>query len=305
MGKQNGQMDLNALRIFFVLYQERNMRLAAERLFSSQPAMSQHLSKLRTYFDDELFVKVPTGLEPTSFADNLYQSSYELFTQLENSIATSQAFDPSNIEHTVVLAVSPLLAPIIGHQFFKRIHELAPKLKILIHQWSKQTLDQLKSDQVQLGINYQIVSEDKQIREKRVLQDNFRCLVRKDHPHISTIITMEQAAQYPFTTIIASDWNSQLSYAEQVFAAKGFDVEVLYRSEFPASILDVVQNSDTIFPCSQLYRFTNPEVFRSIEFEGNPDVLKPSICFYHHYKNDKDPLTQWLIEVLTEVLDTP
>ncbi|WP_159651013.1 LysR family transcriptional regulator [Vibrio atypicus] len=305
MGKQIGQMDLNALRIFFVLYQERNMRLAAGRLISSQPAMSQHLSKLRAYFDDELFVKVPTGLEPTSFADNLYQSSYELFTELENSIVASQAFDPSNIDRKVVLAVSPLLAPIIGHQFFKRVHELAPKLKILIHQWSKQTLEQLKSDQVLLGVHYQIISEDKQIREKRILQDSFHCLVRKDHPHTASIITMEQAAQYPFTTIIANDWNSQESYAEQAFAAKGLDVDVLYRSEFPASILDVVQNTDTIFPCSQLFRFTNPEVFRTIEFEGNPEVLNPSICFYHHYKNDKDPLTQWLMDILREVLISP
>lgn len=55
-------LDLNLLKIFLIIYQELNMRKASERLFVSQPAISQSLTKLRNHFDDELFVKVPKGL---------------------------------------------------------------------------------------------------------------------------------------------------------------------------------------------------------------------------------------------------
>lgn len=62
------KLDLNLLRTFRVLLQERNARKTAERLFVTQPAISQALQKLRFHLDDELFVKVQGGLEPTPFA---------------------------------------------------------------------------------------------------------------------------------------------------------------------------------------------------------------------------------------------
>ncbi len=47
-------LDLNLLRTFIILHQERNMRRAAERLFVSQPAVSKALQRLRDHFEDEL-----------------------------------------------------------------------------------------------------------------------------------------------------------------------------------------------------------------------------------------------------------
>lgn len=55
-------LDLNLLRTFLVLFQELNMRKASVRLNVSQPAISQALQRLRHHFDDELFVKVRSGL---------------------------------------------------------------------------------------------------------------------------------------------------------------------------------------------------------------------------------------------------
>ena len=298
-------MDLNSLNIFFALYQEKNMRRTADRLHSSQPALSQKLSKLRHHFKDELFVKVPSGLEPTPFADDLYQNAYDNYYQLLQAIEHTKEFDPSKVNRTIQIAVSPFLAPILGSRFVEKIRSKAPMLKIFVIQWNQQTIELIKSDQIQLGISYQIVSKDKQIREKFVAKDSFSCLVRKDHPMNGTVVSMDTAANYPFTTIISSDWNTKSSYAEQAFATKGLSIDVQYRSEFPANILDIVQKSDMIFPCSKLYRFTNPNIFRSIEIEGEFPFVQPNICFYHHYKNDKDPLNLWLMKMLDEVLNSP
>ena len=64
-------LDLNLLRTFLIVYQEKNTRKAAERLFVSQPAVSQALQKLRHHFNDDLFVKVHGGLQATSFSEQL------------------------------------------------------------------------------------------------------------------------------------------------------------------------------------------------------------------------------------------
>lgn len=298
-------MDLNRLKIFFVLYQEKNMRRAAERLHSSQPSLSQQLSKLRHQFNDELFVKVPQGLEPTSFADKLYQNSYETFHQLEQSVTQTSDFNPQYIKQTISLAVSPLLAPLLGYRFLKKITEEAPNLTIHIHQWSQHTLELIRSDQIHIGVHYQITSQDKQIREVSIAKDSFRCLIRKDHPIKANVVSMAEAAKYPFTTIISSDWNSKISYAEQAFDALGLKIDIGYRSELPEGILEVVQNTDMIFPCSTLYRFMDQDVYRSFTLEENIPISTPNICTYYHYKNDKDPLTLWLISLFKEVLSSP
>ncbi|WP_301668063.1 LysR family transcriptional regulator [Neisseria basseii] len=61
-------LDLNLLKAFSVLMDERNVSKAAERLAITQPAMSGVLTRLRDNFDDPLFVRVQRGVVPTNRA---------------------------------------------------------------------------------------------------------------------------------------------------------------------------------------------------------------------------------------------
>ncbi|MCT7655323.1 LysR family transcriptional regulator [Oceanimonas sp. NS1] len=53
--------DLNLLKLFQVLYEERSVSLAAERMNLSQPALSHKLVKLRSEFDDPSLPVLPGG----------------------------------------------------------------------------------------------------------------------------------------------------------------------------------------------------------------------------------------------------
>ncbi|KIE96080.1 transcriptional regulator [Actinobacillus pleuropneumoniae] len=61
-------VDLNLLKAFDALLQERNVTKAAQRLSVTQPAMSAMLNRLRDSFGDPLFVRVQHGIEPTARA---------------------------------------------------------------------------------------------------------------------------------------------------------------------------------------------------------------------------------------------
>ena len=61
-------LDLNLLKAFSVLMEERNVSKAAEHLAITQPAMSGVLARLRDSFDDPLFVRVQRGVVPTNQA---------------------------------------------------------------------------------------------------------------------------------------------------------------------------------------------------------------------------------------------
>jgi DNA-binding transcriptional LysR family regulator len=60
------ETDLNALFTLLVVYRERGVSRAADRLNVKQPAVSNTLAKLRIHFNDPLFVRHAKGLTPTS-----------------------------------------------------------------------------------------------------------------------------------------------------------------------------------------------------------------------------------------------
>ena len=63
--------DLNLLRVFLALMEERNVTKTAERLGITQPALSNALSRLRTLLRDPLFIRERYGMRPTPKAEQL------------------------------------------------------------------------------------------------------------------------------------------------------------------------------------------------------------------------------------------
>jgi DNA-binding transcriptional LysR family regulator len=67
-------IDLNALFTLLVVYRERGVTRAAERLNVKQPAISNTLAKLRIHFQDPLFIRHSRGLTPTPKANAIIRS---------------------------------------------------------------------------------------------------------------------------------------------------------------------------------------------------------------------------------------
>ena len=59
-------LDGNTLKTFLTVLEEMSVLRAAARLGVSQSAVSHTLDKLRTIFDDPLFVRIGRGIESTA-----------------------------------------------------------------------------------------------------------------------------------------------------------------------------------------------------------------------------------------------
>src|ERR1700753_2280421 len=84
-------IDLNLLLVFDVLYRTQNTTRAAETLHLTQPAVSNALKRLRLQFDDVLFVKTATGMEPTPRADGIAVLLDEGFASIRLAVQAGQA----------------------------------------------------------------------------------------------------------------------------------------------------------------------------------------------------------------------
>src|SRR5258708_27249416 len=88
-------VDLNLLKAFDALISERAVTRAAGRIGLSQPAMSHALSRLRSLFADDLFVRTQTGMEPTAHAREIAPLVSTAIEHIEAALNLGVGFDPA------------------------------------------------------------------------------------------------------------------------------------------------------------------------------------------------------------------
>jgi DNA-binding transcriptional LysR family regulator len=91
-------VDLNLLKAFDALVSEGAVTRAADRIGLSQPAMSHALSRLRSLFADDLFVRTPTRMEPTARARQIAPLVSAAIEQIEAALNLGAGFDPAKSE---------------------------------------------------------------------------------------------------------------------------------------------------------------------------------------------------------------
>jgi DNA-binding transcriptional LysR family regulator len=89
------QLDLNLLRVLCAIHRSGSVTEAGRQLALSQPAASNALARLRRAFDDELFVRSPTGLHPTRLAQRIAPLVAAHLRELESVLASGESFDPA------------------------------------------------------------------------------------------------------------------------------------------------------------------------------------------------------------------
>lgn len=80
------KFDLNLLVIFECIYQHLSISKAAATLYITPSAVSQSLQRLRTQFNDPLFIRSGKGITPTVTGVNLHQHLEQNLNKLEQTI---------------------------------------------------------------------------------------------------------------------------------------------------------------------------------------------------------------------------
>lgn len=295
-------LDLNLLRTFIILHQERNMRRAAERLFVSQPAVSKALQRLRDHFEDELFVKTHHGLRATEYANDLAESLAPLLDDISITINGSKAFNPLEMSGTVKIALAPFILSSYASEIFQAIRQAAPHVQIHLLNWSRSTMEEIIKDEVVLGVNYEINHAPKELLTKMIVKDEFCAYVRKDHPLQGHRLQISDCNDLEFATVIAADWNSNISFSEKIMKIKGVEPKIAFRSELPSAIIDVVANSDMVFPASKTVNVDKLYKLRRLDIELDGMVIEPCLHAYFHHKNRRNETVHWLRNIVTEVI---
>ena len=106
-------VDLNLLVIFDAMARLRSVNRTAEAVGLSQPATSAALARLRTLFDDALFVRAGAQMEPTPRALELAPAVRRMVEIVDGEILKRAGFDPARADRSFTV-----LTPDIGEVAF-------------------------------------------------------------------------------------------------------------------------------------------------------------------------------------------
>ncbi|WP_078409308.1 LysR family transcriptional regulator [Priestia abyssalis] len=145
-------MQLIECKMLAVLAEELNMRKAAERLFVSQPALSQRLQTIEKGWNTQIFVRSQKGLSLTPSGERIIQFAKEVVEKEEKVREELEALE-TEVYGTLKLAVASIIGqhwlPRVLKQFVKKY----PRAKIsLVTGWSSEMVNYLYEDEVHLGI---------------------------------------------------------------------------------------------------------------------------------------------------------
>lgn len=300
-------LDLNLLRTLRVLHQEQNMRRAAERMFVTQPAVSQALKKLRHHFDDELFIKTPVGLKPTSYTDDLMDKVGPLLDVLSTTLNEGETFDPAEINHDIRIALAPHIISFLSSRLFRDIRRESPGTEVRIEAWTAETLDNIAKGDLHLGVSTEITDIARELECESLADDFYTVYVRERHPVLGKRknLTLEDLDGCEIAALLVPDFNYQETHIERFLKANGYRASVGFRSSLSASVTEVLRSSDMIYGASSFIDPHELKGLRTLSFRVNNQQLNFPVTAYYHRRNRKNPLTRWLAGLVAGQLHEP
>jgi DNA-binding transcriptional LysR family regulator len=144
--------SISEFQLLSVLAQEMNMRKASERLFVSQPALSQRLQTIEKEWGTKLFIRSQKGLSLTPAGEHVIEFVNEIITKQEKVRETIDSLQ-EGISGTLKIAVASIVGQNWLPEVLKKFIDKYPQVKIsLVTGWSSEILKSLYEDQVHIGI---------------------------------------------------------------------------------------------------------------------------------------------------------
>lgn len=145
-------MQTSELSILITLAEEMNMRKAAEKLFVSQPALSQRLQSIEKHWGTKIFERTPKGLLLTPAGERVVDYARNVL-QREEKVKEELLSLNEEVYGTLKLAVTSIIGQYWLPKVLKEYVKCYPQARIsLITGWSSEILKNLYEDDVHVGI---------------------------------------------------------------------------------------------------------------------------------------------------------
>ena len=209
-------IDLNLLVAFDAILKERNITLAAQRIGLSQPAMSSALGRLRRTFNDALFVRTSRGMEPTPYAQLLAPPIQRACELIADSLQIGAAFQPDTATRTFSLYMTDIGEAVFLPRLIGALALRAPGVKVrVLRVPARGAPEAMASGEVDIAVGL-FPDLKAGFFQQRLYRDEFVCVLRADHPCVSTPLTVKTFAEMNHAAVESAGTGHEAAVARAV-----------------------------------------------------------------------------------------
>ena len=182
-------LDLNLLRVFVVVAEERGVTAAGRRLYLTQPAISAALKRLTAAIGAPLFARQGRGLALTTRGERLLASARPHLEALVAAATSAPAFDPAASERTIRLGLSDVSETWLLPPLLRVLAREAPRMRFVVVPVQFRTVArELASGAIDLAVT--IADElPAGIRRRPLFFGGFSCLYDPKHARVGKRLT--------------------------------------------------------------------------------------------------------------------
>lgn len=184
-------LDTTALLVFDTLMEEASVSRTALRLGMTQSAVSHALNRLRSVWNDPLFVRGSGRMEPTHKALALAPGIAAALGELRSLLRREQAFDPETNRRRFVIGMSDYAASVFLPALTARCADTLDRVTFLVRHTSRAIgFDMLDRGEVECLVG-NFPGAPKRMRQQVLFHDRFVCAMAAGHPLAGGALTLD------------------------------------------------------------------------------------------------------------------
>lgn len=290
------RLDLNLLVILDHLLQGRTVSETARILSLTQPAISNSLARLRTHFEDELFVSVGRRLEPTPFAKSLADPVKTALEEIERIIITRSDFDPATAERDFTIVCSDYVYSAFLTRVIRRLAEVAPNINLLVLLNSEMTSPLLNEGQADFLITPQGLTFPLHPHVP-LFSDDFSCIVWSENKEVGDVLTAEAYLNMRHVSVTLGPKNPR-HIEQKSLDMLGIDRRIVVFAPTFNAVADTIIGTPYIATVHSRTARLFAERLPLKVLKAPVPIATFTECLQWHRNKDSDAGTLWLKEFL-------
>ncbi|MBK6007024.1 LysR family transcriptional regulator [Ramlibacter ginsenosidimutans] len=293
------EVDLNLLVVFDAMARHRSVNRTAEAIGLSQPATSAALARLRSQFDDALFVRAGAQMEPTPRALELAPAVRRVVDTIRAEILQPAGFEPASAQRSFAI-----LMPDIGEVAFlpgvlRRLRHEAPHVKLqAVSKPREAAAAALEAGDAELAVGFFPDLQKAGYFQQALFKTSYVCIACARNDAAGARMTLKQ---YLAARHIVVHPDGREHFLDRFLEDKGWHRHVTLELSHFMSLLALLPGSDLIATVPQdIATVVGRHVpLKTIELPFKPPTIQ--VQQYWHRRMQDDAANRWLRGLFYEV----
>ncbi|MBK9572235.1 MAG: LysR family transcriptional regulator [Rhodoferax sp.] len=301
------QLDLNLLRVLCAVYRLGSVTEAARQLALSQPATSNALARLRTFFDDQLFVRSPRGLHPTRRAQRIVPAVMAQLQALESSVMSSEGFEPARASVHWRLSLSDLGEMMFLPPLAQALRDQSPRSQVSnVSIAAAQISAALDAHDVDLAIGI-LGSSHRSIASERLFKEHFVAITAKDwRPSLGRVGSSLSARQLSAASLaVASPSATYHGSVDLMLTKFKLTDRIVLRARHYGALPELVTGSDLMAIVPLMFANSLAPRYDVRLWELPDHGPSYDVSMVWHQTATPDPAHAWLRGVVRQLFQRP